>query len=200
MDERTHSIVSLLKRDHEHVAQLFALLESTASGDLEAYFCEVREKLVRHEVVEELIVYPAFRKAVPGGDAIADSCIAEQAKAEEMLAAMEHRDDRGSPSLRGQLVELRQAVLKHAAHEERDVLPALEAHEGHPELAGLGDLYEGALLAAPTHPHPHAPDSPPGNFIFSSISSTIDTVRDAMEAQRRQRDFRADEPMQSTDP
>lgn len=85
-------VVELLKSDHQRVEELLSRLDATPLSDLENYYCGLREELVRHEVAEELIVYPAFRELVPGGDLIAESCIKEQSEAEEALAALEKED------------------------------------------------------------------------------------------------------------
>lgn len=175
------SVIQLLKRDHENAEALLEALDGTPQDELGDYFCNLREELVRHEVAEELIVYPAFRRNVPGGDAIADACIAEQSKAEETLASLD-KQDATSSSFRTQLTELRQSVLAHARHEERAVFPALEANTGTAELEELGERYEKALKAAPTHPHPHAPNTPPGNIVTGPLASLVDRLRDAMSA------------------
>jgi hemerythrin superfamily protein len=175
------NVIDLLLRDHEKAKNLLNELDSKSDKGLPDYFCNVREELVRHEVAEELIVYPAFRKNVEGGDEIADACIAEQSKAEETLAALEN-EDMQSGSFRTQLAELRQAVLAHAKHEESAVFPALHTHTDAEQLDELGDRYEKALEAAPTHPHPHAPDTPPGNNVLGPMAALVDRVRDAMRA------------------
>ena len=41
----------------------------------------------------------------------------------------------------------------------------------------LGQRYEKAKKAAPSHPHPHAPDSPPGNVVLGPIAAVFDKVR-----------------------
>jgi hemerythrin superfamily protein len=173
------SVIELLLRDHRKAEHLLEQLDLTTSNDLAEYFCNLREELVRHEVAEELIVYPAFRKIVQGSDPIADSCIAEQAKAEESLASLE-KEDPTSSSFRSGLEELRRAVIAHALHEEADVFPSLQRDTDSAELANLGDRYEKALDSAPTHPHPHAPDTPPANRIMGPMAALVDRVRDAM--------------------
>ena len=149
------NIVELLLRDHRKIESLLGMLDGESDEELGDYFCNLREELIRHEMAEELVVYPAFRKNVGGGNAIADACIAEQSEAEETLAALE-KEDTTSISFRTQLGALRQSVLAHAKHEEADVFPALQRDTGASELAELGDRYDKALDAAPTHPHPHA--------------------------------------------
>ena len=175
------SVTELLRRDHEKIKGVFAELDAKPVVELSNYFCALREELVRHEVAEELIVFPVFRRDVPGGEAIADSRIAEQAQAEEVLHELEKQDPM-SISFRTRLEELRIAVLRHEAQEEETVFPALASHASTDALSKLGDRYEKALKAAPTHPHPHAPDRPPGNAILGPVAALIDRVRDAMRA------------------
>lgn len=175
------SVVELLLRDHQKAERLLGELDSTSDSGLEEYFCRLREELVRHEVAEELIVYPAFRRNVDAGDEIANACIAEQRQAAAALADLE-KADIARPSFRMRLEELRGAVLAHAKHEETAVFPVLARATASSELAELGERYEKALAAAPTHPHPHAPTTPPGNVVVGSVEALVDRVRDAMHA------------------
>ena len=176
-----NSVIDLLLRDHRKAENLLGQLDSKSDSELEDFFCHLREELVRHEVAEELIVYPAFREDVAGSDEIANACIEEQSEAEEKLASLE-KQDAASPSFRTQLAELREDVIAHAKHEEADVFPALQRAVSESELEELGARYEKALAAAPTHPHPHAPDSPPGNTVLGPLASLVDRLRDAMRA------------------
>lgn len=174
----TQDIGTLVRRDHQKVEVLFGSLETTSDANLVDYFCELREQLVRHEVAEEIVVYPAFRHNVPSGDGIANERMAEQAAAERLLARL---DGEGDPViLRRGLEELRTDVLAHAAQEEQTILPALTSYSEAVELDQLAGRYESALESAPTHPHPHAPDSPPANIVVGPIAALADRFRDAM--------------------
>ena len=175
------SVIELLKRDHEKIKGMFVELDTKPAVELSDYLCALREELVRHEVAEELIVYLVFRRDVPGGEEIADARIAEQAATEEVLHELEKQDPL-SASFRTRLEELRVSVLRHATHEEETVFPPLAAHASVDARSKLGDRYEKALKAAPTHPHPHAPDRPPGNAVLGPMAALIDRVRDAMRA------------------
>jgi hypothetical protein len=88
--------------------------------------------------------------------------------------------DAESEEFRTGFVALRQAVLDHAAHEEAGALPLLRSSVDADELDRLGGRYETAKASAPTHPHPHAPDSPPGNLLLGPVAAVIDRVRDAL--------------------
>ncbi|MDA8289766.1 MAG: hemerythrin domain-containing protein [Actinomycetota bacterium] len=174
------SIIELISADHEHVKEHFSELEEIPGAKLGDWFCELRELLVRHEVAEEVTLYPALRSEVAGGDKIADARIAEQQAAESKLAELEKMDPQ-SPSFLAELLQLRPAVLEHAKKEESDVLSRLQAALGPERLEDLGRAYALAMSSAPTHAHPHAPDTPPGNLILGPVAAVADRMRDAIK-------------------
>ena len=49
----------------------------------------------------------------------------------------------------------------------------------------MGDALEMAKRAAPTRPHPLAPDTPPANLVAGAVSAVMDIGRDALRAARR---------------
>jgi hemerythrin superfamily protein len=176
----TQDVVTLVRADHNKVETMFSRLDVTDDDSLVEYFCQLREELVRHEVAEELVVYPSFRRNVPGGDAVADACIAEQSEAERALARLDKLEHE-PVALRAGILQLKRDVLGHAQHEEREILPSLEAHTKAKDLQELGMRYRKALASAPSHPHPHAPDTPPGNVVLGPVAAVMDRMRDAMK-------------------
>jgi hypothetical protein len=77
-----------------------------------------------------------------------------------------------------ELLTLRTAVQQHATQEEVEVFPLL-AKLSSETLVSLGENYTAAKAAAPNHPHPNAPDAPPGNTFVGPIVAMIDRIRDA---------------------
>jgi hypothetical protein len=59
-----------------------------------------------------------------------------------------------------------------------NIFPLLRALEGDEKLLEMGAKYERAKSNAPTHPHPHAPNTPPGNKILGPIAALFDKARD----------------------
>lgn len=171
-------IVTYLLEDHRSAKQRLAEFTSSKPEDRSELFSALAEELARHEVAEELVVYPELRK-LPGGEALADARIAEQAEAERRLARME-RLDRAYPEFMSEFSQLRAEVLAHAQSEEEEVFPLLNAQLGGARLVELGREYLKAKRRAPTHPHPHAPDTPPGNKVAGPIAALIDRLRDAV--------------------
>jgi hemerythrin superfamily protein len=172
-------VIQLLEADHHQAEQLLARFETTSAGQRASYFCEVVNELVRHEVAEEVVVYPALRKNAPGGDAEADARIREQSEAERLLKEMESMDAQ-SAQFETSFRHLRDAVLSHAQAEENGAFRLLQQSENADARMTLGQRYEKAKRAAPSHPHPHAPDSPPGNVVLGPIAAVFDKVRDAI--------------------
>ena len=173
-------VVRLLEEDHRLVEARFAELDTTGPEMRGELFWKLTNDLVRHEVAEELIVYPALRE-LPGGDQVADARIAEQSEAEELLAKMEKLDAETAEFVRD-LATLKASVLAHAKSEEDTAFAMLLGAVPPDRRVELGQRYVKAKDAAPTHPHPHAPDTPPGNVVLGPVAALIDRVRDAAAA------------------
>jgi hemerythrin superfamily protein len=142
-------------------------------------FWELTNELVRHEVAEEEILYPEVRKALPQGDQLADERIKEQSEAEELLAQME-KSGTNDQAFMAQLQKLRREVLAHAENEETLVFAPLGSALDEDRRQQMGSRYQKAKAAAPTHPHPNAPDTPPGNMALGPVAALIDRARDAI--------------------
>lgn len=176
-------LVALLLADHQEVKRLLEGFDAVPADRREEAFCQIVHTLVAHEIAEEEVVYPALRKAAADGEAIADQRIAEQSEAEELLAQME-KTSLESPEFVSQFATLRQSVLEHAEAEEQTAFPALTTSVSPDDLRQLGSRYEKAKKTAPTHPHPHAPDTPPGNLLLGPVAALVDRTRDAIRGAR----------------
>jgi hemerythrin superfamily protein len=177
------NLVQLLLADHRQAEHLLDRFADVGADRRDEAFCELTYTLVRHEVAEEEVVYPVLRRYVDGGDDLADMRIAEQAKAEELLAEMEKAgvDSAAFPAM---FTTLRSEVLAHAQAEELSVFPELTTSVRADELRELGTRYNLAKKVAPNHPHPHAPDTPPGNLVLGPVAAVVDRARDAIRAVR----------------
>ena len=173
-------LIELLLQDHKAAEELLGQVGQPGRDQAEV-FHDIVHDLVGHEIAEEEIVYPAVRSDVPGGDALADARIGEQQKAEELMAKMEDMDT-GSAEFTQSLITLRDEALAHAKAEEAEVFPQLQHALSEERRQQLGTAYQTAKATAPTHPHPHAPNTPPGNMAAGSIAAVGDRVRDAARA------------------
>ena len=96
---------------------------------------------MKHEVAEEVVVYPLIRKEPPDGEREADARIKEQSEAEQMISDMEKLDATSSEFVQ-KFKGLCAAVLNHATAEEGNVFPLLRALERSEERRELGARYE----------------------------------------------------------
>jgi hemerythrin superfamily protein len=179
MSMSQRDIITELLHDHEQVKQLFSRLERATASQTSDLFCELTTELVRHEVAEEEVIYPEARLRIPNGKRLCSARIREQAEAEKLLDRME----KAGPERKHfaeRLARLRKAVLKHAENEERLIFEPFSQALDMRERTRLGDLYNQAKAAAPTHPHPHVPNTPPGNIMMGPVAALVDRARDAM--------------------
>jgi len=179
-------MIDALIHDHREVEEMFVELESTENSPerVRELTDNVITELVRHSVAEEQYLYPTTRKALPGGDALADREIEEHAAAERTMKQLDGMDP-SDPAFNGLLAELITDIRGHVAEEENDLFPRLRAACGQEELDELGNKIQQVKKVAPTHPHPNAPDTPPLNKMGGPVLGLVDRVRDALGARSR---------------
>lgn len=175
---QARDVAQFIRDQHQEIKRLFSEVDRR-QGDARR---DVFENLVRllavHETAEEEVIYPVVRRQT-GGDEIADARIAEESDAKRMLADLEKVDVDGD-EFAPRFAVLRDAVLRHAASEEATVLPLLERTQDEGMLDRMGRAVEIAQKLAPTHPHPHGPDSALGNLAVGPLAAVVDRTRDAL--------------------
>jgi hemerythrin superfamily protein len=179
-ETRTVDIVDLLVQDHRDAQQRLAKIVAVSPGSREELFWEIVPQLIRHEVAEEMVVYPTVRTDAPDAAAVINARLMEPAEAEELLAEME-RLDRSGAEFGQKLADLQTAVLQHARAEELNIFPFLHALEPIDARIELAARYQKARATALARAHPNAPGTPPGNTLIGAIGAFADKVRDALE-------------------
>ncbi|MEV4540681.1 hemerythrin domain-containing protein [Micromonospora echinaurantiaca] len=174
-------VVDVLTADHREVETLFVELE-TRQGTPEhrrQLTDVVIAELIRHAVAEEMYVYPLARKALPDGDQLAEHEISEHADAERTMKELESLDP-SDPRFDPLLTHLTSTIRHHVQDEESDLFPRLRAAVAREELVELAGKVTVAKKAAPTRPHPAAPDHPPANRLLNPGTGLVDRMRDAL--------------------
>lgn len=169
-------VVEVLAEEHAELRRLFDEVQAASPQLAGARLRSLRTELMRHEGAEELIVFPYLRPLVHD-DSELERRIDEQARMEEILAAIE-RTRAGGNEFRQRMNELRATFLRHVAAEEAHVFPQLE-HCTAAERVALADRLLAAQRQASSHPHPHAPDTPPANRVVAPLLAIVDKLRDA---------------------
>lgn len=176
------NIFRILQREHREVERLLVQLEvdpARATMD-EAARVHLAQHLVivesRHEAAEEMVFWPAVRKRLRDGDALADEALVQEREAKYTLDALRFA---ASEESRLELVtEFARAARSHMAFEEDEVWPALRKATGHLGMRLLGARYAFALKVGPTRPHPRGPNRPLGMFTRGMAVATLDRLRD----------------------
>ena len=170
--------LQLLQADHRTVDLLFSRLEAASGDDLADLAGEIVRELSVHAAIEEQVLYPALREALPDGDQLADHGIEEHQEMKELLASVDGKSPEDA-DVRQTFTRLKKALSEHVEEEEQKIFLKLRAAVDADRLAKMGSAIEKARAVAPTRPHPNAPSTPPGNLIAGPAAALLDKVRDA---------------------
>ncbi|WP_030255086.1 hemerythrin domain-containing protein [Streptomyces violens] len=172
-------VIEELTTDHREVTELFQQIESSTPGSDERKRLadHLTIELVRHSVAEEQHLYPAVRKHLPEGNALADKEIADHGRVEELLKNLE-KTDAEHPDFNHLVVKLRSEVTEHVRDEEGRLFPQLKDACPQEELDALGEKIRSAKKSAPTRPHPKSPTTPPANKLLAPGAGLVDRARD----------------------
>ncbi|MFD2414780.1 hemerythrin domain-containing protein [Amycolatopsis pigmentata] len=143
----------------------------------------IKDRLSVHETAEEELVHPEVHRR-QGGKRVANARIKEEHHAKELLSTLDKigPDAEGFDTL---LRELRDDVLAHAEHEEREEFPLLRKTVDENRLRAMADTVRAAEAIAPTHPHPGV-ESAAANVILGPPTAVMDRTRDAIRSVLRQ--------------
>jgi hemerythrin superfamily protein len=177
-------VVDLLQSQHEEVRSLFGQIQTAAGTSKKGSFDRLVNLLAVHETAEEIVVYPAVRATGPDGDRMADARTSEEDQAKDALSELEKLGV-DSPEFDTKLQAFQRMVELHAGNEEREIFPLLRQTQTAEELTKMAEGVETAEKAAPTHPHPHGPESAVGNVVVGPFVALVDKVRDALRSRAR---------------
>jgi len=174
--------ITLLKNDHKTVEQLFKRFEK--AGD--RAFVQKRqivdriiEELSVHAAVEEQVFYPAASATVPDSEDIALESVEEHHVVKILLDELEKMDPHDE-RFDAKVTVLIENVRHHVEEEETEFFPKVREELGRNDLNEVGDAMVEAKKTAPTHPHPMAPDTPPGNVAAGLVAGIQDRVGDVV--------------------
>ena len=97
------------------------------------------------------------------------------------LEKMSPRDERFD----AKIAVLRENVRHHVEEEEGALFPRLRRLMDGAELGVLGEAMDEARKTAPTHPHPLAPDSSPGNVVAGALATILDSGQELVRGTAR---------------
>lgn len=172
--------VELLKHDHRMVEQLLRDYDAAHSDLQRRGVVEILiRELSKHAALEELSVYPLAKKQLDGGVDV-DRQLDEHMAVKDTLVKLDSLP-MGSGEERPLVDELAAELNEHIALEESQFLPALERALDPAALAELGQELDRAKKAAPTRPHPGAPNEPPALALAAPFAAIFDRFRDRIQ-------------------
>jgi hypothetical protein len=172
--------VRLLKQDHRRVKVLFRRFEQAKStSERQKVGEEIIEELSVHAAIEEQLIYPLIRNANARGanqvlNALEEHHVMKLVLAE--LDGMKASDERYAAKLH----VVREAVESHIEEEESKLLPLLERSFDPATSKDLTNAMRLMKSAVPNHPHPAAPDEPPGGLLATIFAKMGDAGKDLM--------------------
>jgi hypothetical protein len=172
----------LLKDDHKVVEKLFKRFEGAgdhAYVEKREIVDRIIEALSVHAAIEEQIFYPVTRATVPATEDIALESLEQHHIVKWVLSELETMDPEHE-RFDAKVTVLIENVRHHVQEEEQDYFPKVRAELGRKALADLGEALESVRKVAPTHPHPQAPDEPPGNIVAGAAAGVADRVGDTV--------------------
>ena len=171
-------VVDFLASQHEQIKSLFAKTLSASGDSREKSFVDLRRLLAVHETVEEEIVHPRAKRKIANGEAAVGQRLEEEHEAKTVLQKLEKLDV-DSVEFTRLLTELRDAVLDHAEHEEKDEFARLGQELSSRELETMGRAAKLAEAIAPTRPHAGV-ESQLANLVAGPFAAMLDRARDAI--------------------
>src|SRR3954470_13605752 len=182
-DQQTEQLTAtdLLRLQHAQVKSMFEELASAPTGASSELFDCLRATLAVHETGEEMVVHPRARTIGPEGERIVQARLDEESEAKRMLSDLEKLGPDGD-GFGTMLAQFKAAVIKHAEAEEAQVFPLLDSNVDEDELRKMGDALRTAEAMAPTHPHPHGPETATGNMLVGPFVAMVDKVRDGLKS------------------
>jgi hemerythrin superfamily protein len=171
------TVTDFLRQQHETVKATFAKLSAATGDERRDLFDELRRMLAVHETAEEICIHPEAREISPEAERVVEARLAEEKKAKVALKELEDIGPDGG-GFNTKLAAFRSDAEAHAAAEERELFPLIEANVSRPRLVELAETLQETEELAPTHAHPHSPTSGIGNVLLGSFAAMADKVRD----------------------
>ena len=122
---------------HEQIKSLFEQTLGSSGKEREKAFLELRRLLAVHETAEVEFVHSRAKRKMPDGDKVVGARLEEEHEAKTVLAKLEKLDVDAEEFTR-QLSKLRDAMLDHAEHEEKEEYSKLQEELSEDELEQMG--------------------------------------------------------------
>jgi hemerythrin superfamily protein len=181
--QNDRDVVDLLLGQHDEIKSLFTQLQRVEGPGRRELFEDLVRLLAVHETAEETVVHPVARRALEAGEQVVEQRLEEEDRAKKQLAelydlGMDH------PEFNRRLQAFAAEVIQHATNEENQEFLRLRGTLDADRLRRMAGALKAAEAAAPTRPHPNAPESAVGNVLAGPPIAVFDRARDAVREWR----------------
>jgi hemerythrin superfamily protein len=172
--------IQLIKQDHRTVKGLFRKFEkANRTAEKQKIGQEIIEELSIHAAIEEQLIYPLLDARGRKLEQSVLNALEEHHAVKLILAELDKMSaDHGRYDAKMHVVQ--ESVEEHIEEEEAKLLPRLSAVLDADDRKVLATSMLELKQAVPIHPHPGAPDTPPGALIAGLIAKVADAGKDVV--------------------
>ena len=133
-------VIEEVVADHQQIKWYLDQVDSEKGERKAQAFGQLSQYLAMHESAEQAVVHPQMERL---DDDVAEGRLEEESEGDQMLARLKALgvDD---PEFDDLFAQFKEAVLRHAEHEERDEHPRLRAEVDEARLEELGSAFRSA--------------------------------------------------------
>jgi hypothetical protein len=172
-------VIDLLIYDHSALPALSTGRGIWHHNDSAAHLA-LGDRLLRHEIAEELVVYPVLLSC-SGGTAVVDSSLQDQANIEHRLVQLE-RQEPGTMELERVSDCLRLELMAHLEKEESQVLPILASRLSRPRRIELAHRFRKVTQVVPIRRIPKGVRVATGRTVVDRTTALSVWMRDVVTA------------------
>jgi hypothetical protein len=147
-----------------------------APEDARVVYLELSDRIIRHEIAEELVVYPAILENCDEVGFAASVC-REHSTIEDQLLVLD-RQEFGSSEFELSRVRLTGELFAHLDHEETQVLPILASRLGRGRQVEVAHRYRQVIRVAPLLSAQSLAHLPTGPTVVARTSALAVWMRD----------------------
>jgi len=184
-------IIFKIEKDHALVRSLYKDYQNSLNdADFRKTIVDnIIKNVVQHSAAEEMVLYNEYQNLLNDGKSIADHSWKEHEQVKELLYKLDSISSKENILNNSQVDILLNDIMTNLEHhmkeEEEIYLPRLKKEVNHQRLIELGKSFENhKLIAAPTRPHPMAPDKGFSGLMANLSSKPLDELRDAVTDKR----------------
>jgi hypothetical protein len=172
--DRGTDIVDVLSQEHVALRDLAGPVGGP--DDVGAAYLAWSDRVIRHEIAEELVVYPVLL-GFAGGAAVVDSRLEDQSEIERRLVAL-GREVAGTARFRQAAARVVLGHLSHLEREDSQVLPILASRVCRRRRTELGHRFRQVQRVAPLQQVPDGVRMPVGRTVVDRTSALSVWLRD----------------------